>query len=205
VEALARAAADEQDAALYQVAAYTGLRLGELRALRWCDIDFSKSLVHVRRNFTHGSAGAPKSGLVRSVPLILQAAKALAGLSHREFFTGPDDLVFVSRIGGHLNDTKLRRRFHAALDRAGLRRLRLHDLRHTFGTLAVQVWPLSDVRGYMGHADIATTMIYAHHVPQANAAERLSSLVAASNSYPNVIRRCNTRRDGEHDLRSCQT
>ena len=55
VEALARAAESEQDAALYRVAAFTGLRLGELRALRWCDIDFGKSLVHVRRSYTHGA------------------------------------------------------------------------------------------------------------------------------------------------------
>jgi integrase len=49
-----------------------------------------------------------------------------------------------------------------------------HDLRHTFRTLAVQVLPLSDVKAYIGHADIATTMIYVHHVPQLDAAEKLS-------------------------------
>ncbi len=70
VEALARAAESDQDAALFRVAAFTGLRLGELRALRWSDVDFSKRLVHVRRNFTHGAEGSPKSGRVRSVPLI---------------------------------------------------------------------------------------------------------------------------------------
>ena len=57
VEALARAAESEQDAALFRVAAFTGLRLGELRALRWQDVDFAKRLVHVRRNFTHGAEG----------------------------------------------------------------------------------------------------------------------------------------------------
>ena len=55
--------------------------------------------------------------------------------------------------------------------------MRLHDLRHTFGTLAVQAFPLSDVKAYMGHADIATTMIYVHHVPQHDAADRLGRLV----------------------------
>ncbi len=78
VEAFARAAESDQDAALFRVAAFTGLRLGELRALRWGDVDFSKRLVHVRRNFTHGAEGSPKSGRVRSVPLIDQAATALA-------------------------------------------------------------------------------------------------------------------------------
>jgi integrase len=178
VEAPPRAAEDEQDAALFRVAAFTGLRLGELRALRWADVDFTKRLVHVRRNFTHGTVGAPKSGKVRSVPLIDQASKALDSLSRRERFTDGDDLVFVDEIGGYVDDWRLRRRFHDALDRAGLKRLRLHDLRHTFGTLAVQAFPLSDVKAYMGHADIQTTMLYVHHVPQDDAADKLTEVVA---------------------------
>jgi hypothetical protein len=75
---------------------------------------------------------------------------ALDGLSRRERFTDTDDLVFVDELGGHVDDWRLRRRFHAALERAGLPRLRLHDLRHTFGTIAVQVFPLTGVKGYMG-------------------------------------------------------
>src|SRR3954464_15469245 len=76
-----------------------------------------------------------------------------------------------------------RKRFYSALHAAGLGRLRTkddpivsHDLRHTFGTLAVQAFPLSDVKAMMGHADISTTMIYVHHVPQTDAAARLSTL-----------------------------
>jgi Phage integrase family len=147
VEALARAAESVQDAALFRVTAFTGLRLGELRALRRSDVE---ALVQVRRNFTHGAKGSPKSGLVGSVPLIDHAAKALDGLSRRERFVDPDDLVFVDEMGGHLDDWRLRRRFHDALDKAGLPRLRLHDLRYTFGTIAVQAFPLSDVEGVHG-------------------------------------------------------
>jgi integrase len=76
------------------------------------------------------------------------------------------------------------RAFYAALGTAGLGRLRanedpivFHDLRHTFGTLAVQAFPLSDVKAMMGPADISTTMIYVHHVPQTDAAARLSALL----------------------------
>lgn len=61
---------------------------------------------------------------------------------------------------------------------AGLRPIRFHDLRHSFGTRAVQAFPLSDVKAYMGHADISTTMIYVHHVPQADAAAKLGALAA---------------------------
>ena len=78
--------------------------------------------------------------------------------------------MFVNPAGEHIEDSALRRRFYAAL-RAGRPQAghRFHDLRHTFGTLAVQVFPLTDVKAYMGHADIATTMIYVHHVPQVDA------------------------------------
>lgn len=73
------------------------------------------------------------------------------------------------------------------MNKAGLGHYRLkedpitfHDLRDSFGTTAVQVFPLSDVQAYMGHADIKTTMIYVHHVPREDAAERLSRAFAAA-------------------------
>jgi integrase len=185
VEAVARRAACEQDAAMYRVAAYTGLRLGELRALRWRHVDFAGATVHVRRNLpAHGQEKAPKSGEVRSVPLIDQAARALDALTRREFLTDPDDYVFPSPTGAALDDGDIRDGFYTALDAAGLGHMReleepivFHDLRHTFGTLAVQVWPVTDVQAYMGHADIKTTMRYVHHVPKHDAAERFSRFV----------------------------
>lgn len=64
-----------------------------------------------------------------------------------------------------------------------MKRIRFHDLRHSFGTLAVQVFPLSDVKAYMGHADIQTTMVYVHHVPAGDAAERLSQAVRGSADF----------------------
>ncbi len=161
-----------QDAALFAVAAFTGLRMGELRALRWVDVDFANRNVLVRGNYTRGPLATPKSGKVRSVPLIDQAGAALDGVSRREHFTEPGDLVFPSDTGSYFDDGDVRKRFYAALKRAGLgdKRseqppMRFHHLRHTFGTLAVQVWPLHDVQAYMGHANVQTTMLYAHHVP----------------------------------------
>jgi hypothetical protein len=121
--------------------------------------------------------GPPKSGKGRSVPLVDQAAAALDRLSRRNHWTGQTDLVFVNATGDHLERSTMRRRYVKALDRAGLKRIRFHDLRHTFGTLAVQASPLSDVKAYMGHADISTTMRYVHHVPQHDAAARLTRLL----------------------------
>jgi len=189
VAQLAGAAESDQDAALFTVAAFTGLRLGELLGLRWSDIDFTRRLVHVRRSYVLGREDTPKSGRVRSLPLIDQAARALDGLSRREEFTGDDDRVFVDAAGGVLSQDALRPRYRRALARAGLKLLRFHDLRHTFGTLAVQAFPLSDVKAYMGHANIETTMIYVHHVPQHDAADKLSALVSAAENVDPIVDR----------------
>jgi hypothetical protein len=75
--------------------------------------------------------------LVRSVPVAPEVAEALARLRQRERFVGPDDLVFVGLVGGHLDASALLRRYRAALRGAGLRPLRFHDLRHTFGTRVI--------------------------------------------------------------------
>ena len=127
VELLAASAVNEQDAALFEVAAFTGLRLGELRGLRWADVDRGRRLVHVRRSYTRGEEGPPKSGKVRSVPLVDQAAQALDRLGKRERFKDEDDLVFVNDLGAPFEESAMRRRFYDALDAAGLPRIRFHE------------------------------------------------------------------------------
>lgn len=169
-----------QDGALFTVAAYTGLRLGELRALRWTDLDFGSRLVHVRRSYVRDAFKMPKSGRVRSVPMIDQVIPPLDALSRRALFTEPEDLVFVNDVGGVVEESALRRRFYTALDGAKLKRVRLHDLRHSYCSLAVRAYRLDEVRAYAGHADIAMTMRYVHFVPAHDAADRLSAVIAES-------------------------
>lgn len=188
VDAVSRAATGQVAAAII-VSAYTGLRLGELRGLRWRDVDFANALVHVRRAYWRSVEGTPKSGKARSVPLIDQAAKALDALSRRERFTAAGDYVFPSATGTMIHDSVMRKGLYAAMTAAGVDRdrgtgdlFRWHDLRHTFGTLAVRVFPLSDVKAYMGHANIDTTMRYVHHVPQHDAARKLSALIEEGTS-----------------------
>jgi len=163
VWALARAASSEQDGAIFLTAAFTGLRAGELLALRWRDVDFAGSLVRVRASYAGGALTTPKSGRVRSVPLAPEVATALAKLSRREPFTGDDELVFAGAAGSFLDGSALRRRYKAALKRAELRPLRFHDLRHTFGTRMIAKADIRRVQEWMGHADIQTTMRYLHY------------------------------------------
>ncbi|HEY7829160.1 MAG TPA: tyrosine-type recombinase/integrase [Solirubrobacteraceae bacterium] len=179
VHALVRAAHDKQDGALFLTAAMTGLRMGELLALRWRDVDFSAQTVRVTASYTVGKLGTPKSGLGRAVPLVQEVAEALARLGNRERWTGPDDVVFVGQTGEYLDGSALRRRFKRARDAAGLRPLRFHDLRHTFGSVAIRTVDPRELQEWMGHSDFSTTQIYMHYRPRADAARRLSAAFGA--------------------------
>src|SRR5947207_11177392 len=92
----ARARDDVQDAELVRVAAYAGLRRGELVALRWRDVEFAGQKIIVRRALSGEiELRSTKSRRARQVPLPAQAAAALERLSRRCEFTGPDDYVFA--------------------------------------------------------------------------------------------------------------
>ena len=167
VWALVRAAATEQDGAIYLTAAFTGLRMGELLALRWRDVDFAGSAIRVRASYYAAALTTPKSGKVRSVPMapdVADGARAARRSARR--LVGDDDLVFVGDAAAYLDGSALRRRYKAALARAGLRPLRFHDLRHTFGTRMIAKADIRRVQEWMGHADVQTTMNYLHYAPR---------------------------------------
>ena len=161
--ALVRAAVSEVDGTIFLTAAFTGLRRGELLGLRWRDVDFEASTIRVRASFAAGKLTTPKSGKVRAVPMAPDVAVALASIGQRELFTGEDEFVFAGESGLPLNGDALSSRYERALQVAGLRRLRFHDLRHTFGTRMIREADIRRVQEWMGHADIQTTMKYLHY------------------------------------------
>jgi integrase len=196
IEALARALADgrhrelkphergrvedAQDAELVRVAAYAGLRLGELLALRWRDVDFAGHALTISRAMSDGVESSTKSGRVRRVPLPDQAAAALDRLSRRADFTARDEIVFCNALGRPLDGSALRRRFKRARDAAGLRPLRFHDLRHTYGSLlAAAGVDLVTIQAVMGHSTLATTGRYLHAKPATEQAEIFTAAFTA--------------------------
>ena len=168
---LVGAAASETDAAIFLTAAFTGLRRGELLGLRWRDVDYAGATIRVRASYAAGYLTTPKSGKVRSVPMAPDVASALETLRAREQFTGEDDFVFSGQAGIPLDGDALSKRYEDALQRAGLRRLRFHDLRHTFGTRMIAKADIRRVQEWMGHADIQTTMKYLHYAPHSEDAQ----------------------------------
>lgn len=167
---------NEQDAALFVVAAFTGLRMGELRALRWKDIDFQAELITVSRAFSWDVETSTKSRRIRTVPLARQARGVLLDLRRRARFIGREDFVFCRPDGGALDSSAIRNRFIAALAAADLRHRRFHDLRHTFGSLMIRRFDLRRVQSMMGHASITTTERYLHSRPRADDARKMSDL-----------------------------
>ncbi len=173
-------AEDRQDAEIVRVAAYAGLRQGELLALRWRDVDFSGSALTIARAMSAGVESSTKSGLVRRVPLADQAAAALDRMSRREHFTTPGDLVFCNVLGRPLDDSALRRRYRRAQAAVGVRQLRFHDLRHTFGSLlAMRGVDVVTIQKAMGHSTLATTSRYLHARPASEQAEVFTAAFAS--------------------------
>jgi integrase len=170
----------------------TGIREGELISLKGSDIDFNGRFIHVQRNWSRGKISATKNGKDRKVDMSLQLTDVLGELlAHRRSEAlrkemlkpaaerrDPDSVanevmeswLFQIKPGVILNDRNLRDRFNRLLTDAGLRRVRFHDLRHSFASLLLQNGEsLAYVKEQMGHSSINVTVdIYGHLVPGGN-------------------------------------
>jgi integrase len=185
VLALFRAAQSEQDAAIFHTAAFAGLRMGELLALRWRDVDFTRRTIHVRENWTQGETTTPKGGTERAVPMAEEVAQRLARLGQRDHFTADDDLVFCTPRGQHVGYKALKERYRAALQGADLREdFRFHNLRHTFGSTVIRHADSREVMEWMGHADLTTTRRYLAFVDREDAAKRVSEAFSLEKPQP---------------------
>jgi len=160
-EVVARAIEDAQDADMVRVLFYVGLRLGEVRALRWADVDLDGRMIHVGRAISAGvEVSTPKGGRARWVPLATPAVDALRRQSSREDFTSDEDFVFTGRRGTSIDDAAFRRRYKAARDAVGLRPLQVKALRNAAGSIAARSATAVEVRDLLGHAKLSTTDRY---------------------------------------------
>jgi integrase len=182
--------------ALYYLAIHTGMREAELLGLKWEDIDWKSSTLHVNRQVRHfkGSSYAflkpkSKSG-VRPIALGSKALNVL--LKHKEEqkiarnAAGDDwkdlDLVFSSSVGTPYTASNLRRAFRKVLEASGLPKIRFHDLRHTAASLMLNHGvPILVVSKRLGHSKVSLTLdIYGHLIPggQEKAADYMDGVVA---------------------------
>ena len=122
---------------LFLCAVRTGLRMGELLAIQWCDLDFHGRFIEVQRSYTHWRITTPKSGESRRVDMSRELMQTLKDLhTERQLqavangWKEVPEWVFCSETGGLLHPHNLRERvFYRLLKAAGLRQVRFHDLR----------------------------------------------------------------------------
>lgn len=150
---------------LVVVALRTGMRIGELVALKWSDVSLDRQHVTVSRAAwwdTEGRKheGAPKNHKARTIPLTADVLAVLHALPRRAGY------VFVDDAGLQLRPTQCKWPIWRAQDAAGLRRTGPHVLRHTFAShLVMRGVALPAVQALMGHSTIQMTMKYAHLAP----------------------------------------
>lgn len=151
--------------AFFATALQTGMRLGELIALEWGDLDLARAQVHVQRSKSDGGqTTTPKSGHGRVIPL---PSTLVAVLGEHPRHLG-SDLVFPAPTGKHRSPGVPAKPLNYVQKVAGLPPLSVHDLRHSYASQLVMAGvPLKAVQEYLGHADIKTTMRYAHLSPAA--------------------------------------
>ena len=150
---------------MYYIELATGLRRGELLGLKWSDIDWKNGIIKVRRQV------ARVDGKIVEVPLktknsyraVTISPQAIEVLKQQKAMTN-DQYVFPSPNGGPISPDSVRHMLHRVLERAGIPKVRFHDLRHTFATIALQNGvDIKTVSGMLGHFSAGFTLdTYAH-------------------------------------------
>jgi integrase len=174
----------------------TGMRIGEAIALQWGDTDFAGRFADVKRNLVDGHLTTPKSGKQRRVDLSTQLTETFKALlverkkeTLRHGWGEVPAWVFVNECGNPLDPENFRHRvWGKILAKAQLRRVRIHDLRHTYASLLIQQGEsLAYVKEQMGHHSIRVTVdTYGHLVPGGNkaAVDRLDDPAAQADATP---------------------
>ena len=182
---------DPRYRALVLLAAYGGLRRGELFGLRRRHVDLARGLVTVeaqRQQLAHGEliVGPPKSDAGRrTVALPPQAIVALQ--SHLDQWTGPaaDDWVFTGAKGGPLRDAVWQHQWDLARRSVGLPDLHFHDLRHVSATLTAATGAgVKEIMHRLGHSSAQAALRYQHATPERDRsiADAISRLIEAAGS-----------------------
>ncbi|HUN53559.1 MAG TPA: site-specific integrase [Smithella sp.] len=175
----------------------TGMRLGEVIALQWGDIDFNNRFIIVRRSRSKSHTSTPKNDKYRNIDMSRQLTECLTKLKIKrkeEYLAkgeGMPEWIFISDIGTPLIEGHWRERvFKKLLEKAKIRQIRIHDIRHTYASQLIQDnRSLAYIKDQLGHHSIQVTVdIYGHLVPGANK-EVVDSLDDPDYTYitPNLI------------------
>jgi len=173
----------EPCASVVSIAVLTGLRIGEILALRWKRIDLLGATLEVAETYSSGEFGPPKTKSSRRViPISSALRRVLEDQRARTNPATPEDLVFQTPKGTPLSDKNLyNRELAPACDQIGQPRISWHSFRHTHATLLhANGESLKTAQALLGHSDLETTLnVYTHTVSdsQRNAVERVAGVL----------------------------
>ena len=142
----------------------TGIRVGELQALTWEDIDLQERLVDINKTYSSGKITSTKNRKTRKVDMTPQLAEALRDLKRQKILSLR---VFGNSKGKVLSRETYRNALNSCLRQARLPKVRVHDLRHSYATIRLlKGHNIGDISYQMGHSSISITYdIYGHWVP----------------------------------------
>jgi len=142
---------------LFLLLARTGCRLGEAIALKWVNVDFRDRTISLTAAYRHGRLTPPKNGKPRTVDMSAQLGAVLEGWKPAKFLDAKA-LVFPAPGGGHFEQSEVRKIFNRIVREAGVKRIKLHGLRHTAASLLLSkgVSPYY-VSQQLGHSSIQIT------------------------------------------------
>ena len=150
---------------LFLCAIRTGMRQGEILALRWKDVDFKRRAITVDNSLFEGKLYPTKSYGRREIRMTSDLLEALLALRNNGSV-----YVFPAQDGSPLHRKTLNRPLAAANRGSGVKRIRFHDIRHSFASQMVMAGvPIKTVQEILGHADLKMTLRYAHLTPETRA------------------------------------
>jgi len=189
---------------LFLTLARTGMRLGEALDLQWGDLDFRGNFIEIRRALVEGRLTTTKTGKTRRVggsPQLMATLKSLnlrrKEQALRQGWGKVPEWILINQDGKPIDQGNLRGRVHyKACEKAELRRIRIHDIRHSYATIRIAAGHnIADVSRQLGHASIKITVdTYYHWLPNQNSSEvsKLDDLGKERN-HPQPIRNQNKK------------
>lgn len=182
-------AVPEQWKTLFLCAMRTGLRISELIALRWRDIDFKRKVIEARNTLYRGKLYPTKSYAMREIPMTQDLVKALAGTRHLR-----SEFVFCGSDGKPIHRGSVRKPLQAAIKKSGVKRIRFHDIRHCFASHLVMCnVGIKKVQELLGHSSLQMTLRYSHLTPACREEaikaleEKISTLTWSQSGHPQVV------------------
>jgi integrase len=191
IDLLLKHAPTVMEEAFWLCGAHAGLRLpGEALGLKWGAVDFNALVLRPYDNWVLGQLDTTKTGDSEAIPMTPRLACALSTLKQRDYATGDNDFVFVDELelDRPARDKPLREAFKDACRKAGLKPIKMYNLRHSFGTrLAAKGVDVRTIQGLMRHARLNTTEQYMAYAPRPELANQITRALDPHSLPENVV------------------